>query len=78
MRQTKEFFFLSCLLDFTIDGKFHFLFSDNEGIDTVDFNGTLPTFEHGRANQWLGASIDVNENQGVVVSRSFFRRSLYE
>ena len=43
-------------------------FSDKIGRDTVDFNGSIKTFEHGRDHQWLGASLDVNENQGVVVS----------
>ena len=47
---------------------------DNEGPDTVRFNGTLPSFEHGRDRQWLGASIDVNENQGVVVSDSSYHQ----
>ena len=47
---------------------FVLLFSGEIGRDTVDFNGSIKTFEHGRDHQWLGASLDVNENQGVVVS----------
>lgn len=51
---------------------------DEEGKDDVDFNGTKPTFEHGRDKQWLGASIDVNENQGVVVCASRWYNRYFE
>lgn len=65
---------------FNSDGStFEEVFIDDKvSTDSVRFNGSLLRFEHGRDHQWLGASIDVNKNQGVVVCASRWYNRYFE
>ncbi|XP_060598115.1 integrin alpha-9-like [Ruditapes philippinarum] len=67
---------------FTLDFSNHSceeLFIDNktEG-DSAQFNGKNRIFTHGRDGQWLGASLDVNKDAGIVTCANRWYNKQFE
>jgi hypothetical protein len=51
--------------------------ADKTEADSAQFNGKNRIFTHGRDGQWLGASLDVNKDAGIVV-KCFIKRLIYK